>query len=291
MNAEARPMRSVYFDLSRPEYDLIDKMNWSRLKVLGRSPAHFLHSLTEPEAERTDAMVMGDALHVATFEPETFARRFAIWSGGRRFGKEWDAFCDANKARSILTEQQAQDVRTIAKAVRADATASRYVNGGRGEVTVTWSRTMPAFADMPEVRIDCKARIDFVANCGALVDLKSTKDASPDAFGRQAFSLGYYAQAAWYADGYEAATGKRLPFVLVAVEKTAPHVVQVYRVPDVVMELGREHYRNLLQRYVMCRSESRWPGYAADGGELELTLPRWAAPAEDEDAGGMDLDF
>lgn len=293
MNAENRkPMPLVIYDLSRREYDEIDRMNWSRLKVLGRSPAHFLHQLTAEEEEQSDALVVGDALHVSVFEPESFARRFAIWNGGRRFGKEWETFCDANKSRSILTTQQAEQVRTIAKAVRSDATAQKYVTGGRGEVTIQWSQTLPAFAGMPETRIDCKARIDFIANAGALVDLKSTKDASPDAFGRQAWTLGYFAQCAWYRDGYEAATGQRLPFKLVAVEKNEPFVVQVYNVPDAVLDLGREHYRNLLQRYVLCRSESRWPGYAADGGELELTLPKRALPFDDEeDLTGMDLVF
>jgi hypothetical protein len=38
----------------------------------------------------------------------------------------------------------------------------------------------------------------------------------------------------------------------------------------------------------LCRRESRFGGYAE--AELELALPRWAAPREDEDdVAGLDL--
>lgn len=274
-------MPSIIHGLPREEYDLIDRRNWSRLKKLAKSPAHYLHSLSQKE-ERTDALVLGDATHVATFEPEAFRARFAIWEGGRRAGREWGEFCDANKLRDVLTEEQARQAQIIANTVRNHPKASKLVTGGKSEVTVLWRDE--------ETGVDCKARLDFVANCGALVDLKTTRDASPEAFGRQCVQLGYCGQVAWYADGYAAVTGEHLPFKLVSVEKDAPHVVGVYNVPDFVLELGREHYRALLQLYVRCRDSSRWPGYG-DGEEMELQLPRWALPALDDDMDADSLDF
>lgn len=302
MNAETieapkskRLMPAVIHGLSRAEYDLIDKLNWSKLKVLARSPAHYLHALTEPKEEKTDALIEGNATHVSVFEPEDFSRRFAVWREGKRSGKEWQAFKKSNAGRDILTEKQALKVHALSRAVRSDATAARHVSGGRAEVSITWTHALPEFAGMPEMRIESKARLDFVADCGVLVDLKTAQDGSPEAFARQVVNLSYLGQASWYRDGYEAATGRRLPFVFVVVEKTAPHVVTTIRVPERLMELGRNHpkygYRTLLQRWAFCRSTSKWPGYSPDGGELELTLPHWADPDSGEDAAGLDLDL
>lgn len=289
MNAETipvapkRPTHAVINGLPREEYDALPLMNWSRLKWMGRSPAHYRHQLMQ-KATRTDAMIVGNATHVATFEPEHFRSRFAVWEGGPRRGKEWTDFKKAHRGSEILTEPQASEAQIIANAVRNSAEAAKYVTGGRGEVTVTWSMVVEGVGS-----IDCKARLDFLAMCGAITDLKTTKDASPSAFGRQVANLDYLGQAAWYADGYRMATGDALEFVIVAAEKFAPHVVQVYRVPEALLAIGRTRYQALLKRYAECAAASRWPGYV--DGVTELVLPQWALPSLDEDVGGFDLDF
>jgi hypothetical protein len=267
--------------LSREAYDALPHTNWSRLRKLARSPAHFLHSLTAPAEEDTDAMALGRAIHLAIFEPEVYRRTCVTWDGGVRRGKAWDAFLAAHVGREVLTEAQADTCRAVAAAVRGDAVAARYVTGGRAELAVTWQHVEEDF------REDCKGRVDFVADCGAVVDVKTTRDASPEAFGKACWAYQYHAQAAFYVDGYHAATGQHLPFVAVAVETTAPHVVQVYRMPDAVLDAGREVYRRYLRRLVECRRTSRWPGYGA--GELELVLPRWALTEDGVD--GLDLKF
>lgn len=281
MNAEhvpmKRPMPALIHGLPRAEYDATPGMNWSKLKILGRSPAHFRHALMQP-VERTEAMVIGNATHVAVFEPEDFRARFAIWDGGARRGKEWTAFQKENRGRDILTQSQADEARIIANAVRNDRHAAKYVSGGRGEVTLRWHRD----------GLDCKARPDFVANIGAIVDLKTTKDASPAGFGKQVANLDYLSQCAWYADGYALVTGSRLPFKLIAAEKSAPHVVQVHNVTDELLALGRERYATLLEQYAKCAADNHWPGYV--DGEIDLVLPRWALPSLEED-GTDGLDF
>ncbi|HOD43098.1 MAG TPA: hypothetical protein PKL57_21305, partial [Candidatus Wallbacteria bacterium] len=57
--------------------------------------------------------------------------------------------------------------------------------------------------------------------------------------------------------------------------------------PDDVMDLGRERYTQLLAHLNVCRKESRWPGYAET--EMELVLPRWARPLEDDAEFDSDL--
>lgn len=262
----------VYRGMGREEYERIDRCNWSRLKYLRRSPAHYRAAHTAPD-EDTDAKRVGRATHVAVLEPERFRASYAVWDGGRRYGKEWDKFREKNGHLEILTEEQYQTVTAIAEAVLSHEHAAKHLRGGSAEVTILWTD--------PGTGIECKGRLDLLQR--AITDLKTCRDASPEAFARQAWNLSYSAQAAMYVDGFAAAsgTGELLPYMMVAVESTAPHVVQPYRVPEHVLEAGRGVYRHLLERLAECRKENRWPGYA--DGELDLELPRWAQAQNDED--------
>jgi hypothetical protein len=266
----------VYPAVERDRYDTIARVNFSKLKWMARSPAHYRHALTEPYDD-TDAKKVGRVVHVAAFEPERFLNSIAVWDGGTRRGKDWDAFRERNEGKELLTVNEHERCKAIQAAVRADATAMRYVTKGKGEVSMLWS------SFVGEEAIACKGRIDFDA-VEALADLKTTRDASPATFGRQAFALHYHTQAAWYVDGYERATGIRKPYVIVAVESEAPYVVQTYRVPDHYLELGRIEYRGWLDTLSFCGAQSYWPAYS-DGSELELELPRWAMPTDEDLAG------
>lgn len=278
----------IHFDINREQYDAIRRVNWSSLKVMDRSAAHFRHSQLVGQ-EDTDARKMGRVTHLATFEPETFAATCVVWDGGIRRGKDWDKFKAKHEGREILTESEHAQCVAIAAAVRADAPAAKYLAGGKAEATVLWTHTVKPVGDLPGYSIDCKARIDFAADVGALVDLKTTRDARPEKFRDQAWRLLYHAQAAIYQDAYFAVTGRRLPYVLVAVESEAPHLVTVRPVGSVLLERGREKYRELMDKLAVCRAENRWEGYAV--GEMELDTPPWAEPKDEEDSTGLGLVF
>jgi exodeoxyribonuclease VIII len=274
--------------LDRERYDRLERVNWSTLKWMARSPAHYRHALTDSFRD-TDAKQRGRAVHLAVFEPEVFRSTVVRWDGGTRRGKEWDKFCARNGDSEILTEGAYDAVMELAVAVGADPVAVPFLTGGKPEQSMLWTYKAPDFEQLPGYQISCKGRVDFIATeAGALVDLKTTRDASLDGFAREVWRYRYDAQAAYYVDGHEALTGKRLPYVLVAVEEAPPHAVAVYRLPEVVLETGREHYRALMDRLALCRAENRWPGYHEQVAELEL--PRWASAwGGEEDLSGLGL--
>ncbi len=272
--------------LSREAYDAVQAVNWSTLKHLGKSPAHYLHNLTSSSTDDTDAKQRGRVLHLAIFEPERYRHEVVVWHEKRQ-GKAYDLFVEANSGKEIITPRMRDNVDACAKAVRSSPQASKYVTKGRAEQTVLWKYTEPKVADLPNFSMQCKSMLDFVTDSGVIADLKSTRDASPTGFAREVLRYEHHVQAAFYVDAYHAATGRRLPFVFIAVEAAAPQVVQVYRVPDDIIELGRERYMQLLAQLNVCREDSRWHGYAET--EMELSLPRWARPLEDDD--GMDPDL
>jgi exodeoxyribonuclease VIII len=260
----------IYPDMTREQYDAqADRENWSRTKNIGRSPAHYIHAMLEPRADKA-AYRNGRANHTAVLEPEKFASTVAVWDGGRRASKAWDAFSEANADRDILTQAEYEQLLGMQRAVRQHPIASKYLQRGRAEVSILWTCADPL---MPGLVTPCKSRLDYLAP-DWIVDLKTCRDASPAAFSRAAFNFEYHAQAAFYVDAVAAVTGKRLPYIIVAAELAPPCVVQVYRLPEHVLAAGRERYRTLLARLAVCRREDRWGGYAED--EIDLELPRWS---------------
>lgn len=277
----------IYPGLSRELYERIPRLNMSRLKHMGDSPFHYRATELEEEKD-TDAKLEGRATHVAVFEPERWLATYAIWDGARRYGKEWDKFCAQHEGMEILTEKQRDRVIAIQKAVRSDRYAAPLLEHGQAEVTILWTHVEPPIGDRPGFSIQCKGRMDF-AN-GVISDLKCTKDAGPEAFARQSWNLRHHVSAAWYVDGYAAATGGELrPFRMIAVGNRAPHPVQVYNVPEGHLDLGRATYRGWLAQLHDCRRLNRWPGYAE--GPIDLGLPKWAQTEDEEDVSGMDLEF
>lgn len=287
----------ILYDLPREQYDKLPGMNWSRLKHIAKSPAHFNHILTNPEDD-SDAKKTGRALHLAIFEAEKFRETYVKWDGGTRRGPTWEKFKLANAGFEILTEKEHEQVTAMAGAVRSSAMAAPFISGGKGEVTVQWEYVIPPTAIeqgegrppkiIPGRVIQCRSRLDFIANIGALVDVKGTIDASPEGFAKQVLKFGYHQQSAMYHDGHEAVTGQARPYVLVAVEKKPPYVVQVYRLSEKVMDLGRDGYVSMLHTYGHCLNENMYHGYS--GTLLDLELPKWATP-DDDDLSDLGLEF
>src|SRR6266446_6430909 len=126
-------------ELRREDYDsLQDRINFSTLRLMGRSPSHYRHALLEPRAD-TDAMKLGRVTHLAVLEPEKFRRSIAVWDGGRRAGKDYEAFAAKNQDRELLTEDEFAECTALQAAVRAHSIASRYISGGKSEVTILWT--------------------------------------------------------------------------------------------------------------------------------------------------------
>lgn len=258
-------------------YGLIDAVNFSTLKYIAISPAHYMHNLSSKRD--TASMKIGRVVHMAILEPQKLASLTAQWIGGIKRGHKWEQFMEDNPGKEILTENEWDTIQEIRKSVLSSSSAAKYLAKGKAEVAITWN-----IGD-----IKCKGRIDFDSE-HAIVDLKTTHSASPELFGREVWRYRYHTQGAWYTDGYEKSRGKRKPYVFIAVESKPPYVVQAYTVPDQVIDAGREDYSNMLDRLLECRASGKWPGYC--DSELELSLPRWAINSSvEDDISGLDLNI
>lgn len=266
-------LNGIHHGLAADTYHGLDRLSASALKRLMRSPMAYRWAKDHP-TEPSAAMALGTAAHTAILEPHKLLTDYALWDGGTRRGKAWDEFRAAHADRHILTRDEFDAAQAMRDAVRGFAPAMRYLAIGEAEVTMLWDCEGHPF----------KCRADWVTTIDGrpvIVDLKTTRDASPRRFGNDAFRLGYHVQFALYADAWEALTGQAPAFVVIAVESKAPHEPAVFRVPDDVLEQGRDDYRRLIATLDECATTNHWPPMSE--AEQELTLPSYAYGTADDD--------
>lgn len=250
------PMKPGTYNLSAAQYHAAEGISKSGLDRIARSPAHFRYGKTE----ETDTLRLGTAVHAAVLEPILFAQTYACAEGRRN-----------KKAEKIeLTPMEWDICSGIADAISDHPTCRELLSWGEAEESIFWHDA--------ETLLLCRARPDWtrygdgIRSSTRLIDLKTTKDASPSGFARAVETYRYHVQAAFYLDGWRAANGGSWcdEFVFIAVEKTAPFAIGLYRLPDWQIEEGRQLYRRDLAVYEDCLNRDEWPGYSEDIITLEM---------------------
>jgi exodeoxyribonuclease VIII len=145
--------------------------------------------------------------------------------------------------------------------------AARYLlDGARREVSAFWFDQ--------RFGVPAKARFDAL-NHGGIIDLKTTINASPDDFARQAASLGYHIQSAAYNSGHEHVLDSSMAFfAFICVETEPPYGVAVYELASNAVLAGARLWDMALERYAQALKAGRWDSYPLTVQRLEL--PRWA---------------
>lgn len=260
------------------DYAAIEAVNWSTLKEMRRSPRHYLHRLNAPK-EDTKAMAMGRATHCAVFEPDRFPLDYAVFTGPRRAGKEWDECCKANKGKTILRADEYETCLAMRDAVRSHPIAGPALTPpGEAEKVITWTDEATG--------LPCKARLDWWRP-GLLCDLKTSAEIEARRFAATVERMGYHGQAAFYRAGLLANGLDAPPFRIVAVESSAPHDVAVYLLDDDAHWRGEQLVAELLAKVASGRFSNLYPGRYPE--EVPLSLPAWAFEEETAGIDGLDL--
>lgn len=261
----------IYHGTSNAEYHGAPGISKSGLDLINRCPAWYKHCKETPR-EETAAFTFGSATHAAILEPQVYATDFAVAPECDRrtnAGKAlWAGFFADNAGKTIITRQQADDIEGMQASVGAHPAASKLLSAiGLVESSVFWNDEATGML--------CKCRPDFWRNDGIVVDVKTTEDASPEAFMRSCYNYRYHVQAAFYMDGIEAATGERpKAFIFLAIEKKAPYLVGCYMADTDMIRLGEIDYRRDIEKYTECMCTGKWGGY---GDTIQtIGLPAWA---------------
>ena len=128
---------------------------------------------------------------------------------------------------------------------------------------------VPGLAEVDGVPI--KGKADVLHPGAAIVDLKTTVNANPDALARSILNYGYHTQAAHYQNVF----GRELDYLIVAIEKTPPYMVTTVLLEADWTDLGRDRCQEAYEIYAACTATDTWPGYAS--GVVVLPMPAWAS--------------
>ena len=261
---------TIRHDLTNAEYHASPAISKSGLDLIRRAPALYGYRRENPQ-EQTPAMRLGSLTHTVVLEPEVFAHSVIVRPEGidRRTsaGKaDWAEFEIQAEGKEIITNEEGAKLAAIRDAVRSHPAAAKALAGSPTiEQSIFW-----------EVDgIACRCRPDAVTEKGVIVDLKTTRDASPEGFAKSIQAYRYHVQAAFYSDGYRAASGEApRGFVFVAVETEAPYLVAVYVASEAMTQRGRVDYQTDLDTFRRCQESGTWPGYS--DAPLTIDLPKWA---------------
>jgi exodeoxyribonuclease VIII len=262
------------YDLPIEAYHALPSVSKSQLDTLDLSPAIFFARHRDPNRPAPVAKsgrLEGNLAHCAVLEPDEFEKRYVIGPSVNRNTKVWKEFVDAHADRVAIQQDQYEAAVRQAVSVRALPEVGEALENGRPEVSAFWND--------PATGIACRCRPDWVHDCGEagviLLDVKTYTDPSPREFARQVARKSYAKQAAFYSDGYEAASGRKvLGFIFVAVGTEYPYPACAMMLDEESLEAGRQHYKRNLRVYAECERTGEWPGYAT--GISIIRLPNWA---------------
>lgn len=263
----------IFRGLSFTQYYALPGLNHSTLERIRRSPAHARQDSLHPK-EPTAALALGHAFHVRLLEPHRFPLEYVTAPDVNRRTKIgraiWARFERENAGRFLLKPEEAHLYGRMAEAVLAHPVAAELLGGrGASELASVWRDT--------ETSLLCKGRVDRLGELGGwpfVVDVKSTRDASPQAFARSIAAYGYFRQLAYYRAGLDVLRPAPRRAAIISVEKEPPYAVAVYELVERALEQGERESRAALALYRKCVESGIWPAY---GDELaSIDLPAYA---------------
>lgn len=272
----------IYHNINHRDYNEIDALRNSYLKKILKCPAN----AKVEEQDDTKALIIGRAVHVFTLEgDDAFHSEFVVLpeeapkrpTDRQIFAKKpssetlyavdyWNHFNKIAAGKGILTKDEYEMITGMRQSVRTHPFAKLLLSEGVSETTVIFDVTV----DGEKVR--CKVRPDRTpaVEMKVLLDLKSTEDAGYDSFVRSCKKFGYFQQAAFYIDGYNAVRGdapEMDSFAFIAIEKKPPFRCEVYTLggDSTFLIQGREQYQEAIRKELECRRNGVWPNYQNAG--------------------------
>lgn len=246
----------------------------SQLSDLNKSPLHYWARHVDPDRIVADkyspALKFGTAVHMAVLEPALFMQTYAEGPMATRSTKIWkDAAAASNHV--LLPPDEYRAIQAIVKSLSSHPFASKALFKCQGQNEATFIAE-----DRSGVNIKCRA--DRVTDSDWVIDLKTTQDASTNAFMKSVYNFRYHVQAAFYLRCIEQATGvKPKGFIIVAVEKEPPYAAQAFHCDDEMIAEGEKEVDMLLKQLSTLHrvyGTDPWPSYSEE--LTSLSLPEWA---------------
>jgi len=264
------PKPGIYPGVPFDEYVKWEAVNNSFLWTMKtKSAAHARYYKDNPKLP-TPALKYGHVLHTLALEPKAFKNRYLVapacdrrTKAGKDIYLHWKQGLNGKEA---VAATDYESMLILDKAMRSQR-IHLFIEQGESEVCIVWVDKKSGLL--------CKGRIDYAHRGRAvIIDLKSTIDATKEAFARSIWNFGYYQQAAFYCDGWQELTGDPPAYVFLTYEKNPPYLIAARELAAKDIIAGRLSYRAELKKYAEYEREGHWPGFS-DKVEI-ISMPDWA---------------
>lgn len=250
------------------EYFAAPGVSNSDLREFERSPRHYLARKQNAPTKPTAEQQLGKYLHMAVLETDKFTKNVIAEPqdyDGRQ--KRWQNWRAERCEKEIITHEQAVKIYGMTLSIMEHPTCKKIFAKGRAEICAFAEFTLGG-------KVLRKCKMDWLPDVGnAIVDLKTTTDASLDEFSRSIANWKYHRQAAYYLDICKDLGMDRQAFVFIVVEKEPPYAVALFNLDAEAIGIGRLSYTTLLQKFMECQEKNDWPAYPQ---EIQtINLPNW----------------
>lgn len=266
------PERKLYspgiYDISNEEYHSSQGVSRSGLMLFQKSPLHYADQyLYGNKKKESRSLYVGKAVHTYVLEPKKFEENYFIAEkvdGRTKEGKKRnDEILTEAKGKVVIKQDDYEVIQSLGNAILHHPTASLFLKNAQVEKSIFWRDCTT------NVMVKCRPDI-WLPNIVA--DIKTTEDASYEAFQRDIFKYGYDMQTGMIQDGIYHRTQKKIEtFVFIAVEKQPPYAVAIYDIDKDIIEYGHQKYKTLLKNFRDHEESQDWSGYKT----RTITLPAY----------------
>jgi hypothetical protein len=256
----------------------------SGVKELLKSALHF-HTYKNTPNEPTPEMLRGTLVHTLILEPDKIHEDFVVGDFKIRRGKEYDNLVLNNPDKIVITREEFDEANLCAQSFwkqQADnSELNKLTTGGHRELSFYWEDKATG--------VLCKARPDLITDCGTtIVDIKTARDGSFDAFQKAIVDYKYFISAPYYLRGVNEVMSdpklgpkgsvlwnvKPTRFVFVVIETKAPYAVSIYELDENALAFGSQLIDRALDSYAESVATDLWTGYSKS--VIPISLPNWA---------------
>lgn len=169
----------------------------SQIKDMLKDPElfHSKYITGELKQESKPQFDIGSYIHTAVLEPHLLDKECAVYQG-RRSGKKWEEFQEANKGKAIITQAEVIKAENAINGLKNSPVCMELVEGGKPEISLFLTNFMGIRA---KVRFDT---LSLTKDYSYIADVKSTTGNVKEEWSlrQKVHSFGYDVSAAMYVD-------------------------------------------------------------------------------------------
>ncbi len=250
---------SLIKNITDAEYQALEGVNFSYFKNFFVSPYHYLWCKNNPEKE-TDDLLVGNAIHCAVLQPETWEHKFVVAPKLDRRKTEdkiaWNIFVEASKGKVVLTDEQFNLVLQCSSAIKDNKYFKSLVSEG-DEIIIESAGNCEFAGSMIKGRIDL-----YNVTKNIIFDIKSCKDMPTlSQMKKYAEHRLHYMQGFFYSEiVMKRYNLKSRPSVVFGyVHKKAPFTIGLSQFGNKFMDKAARQLEDALCRFENCKLNSSFP--------------------------------